>query len=64
VSVDGLPRRLLKVDGFLATPLHPRDHIVTFRYDPPAFKTGLGLSIGTMCVMMVYVLCADDDPLL
>jgi hypothetical protein len=60
VSVDGLPRRMLKADGFLATSLHPRDHIVTFRYDPRAFKIGLGLSIGTMCVMMVYVLCADE----
>jgi hypothetical protein len=59
VSVDGQPGRLLKVGHFLVVPLLPGDHIVTLRYDPPAFKIGLTISIGTVCALMMYILHAD-----
>lgn len=59
VSVDGQPDRLSKVDHFLSVYLRAGEHTVTFRYDPPAFKIGLMISIGTMCVMVAYVLAMD-----
>ncbi|HIE37899.1 MAG TPA: hypothetical protein EYH30_09905 [Anaerolineales bacterium] len=59
VSVDGEPARLLKVDRFLGLYLTSGDHVVTFRYDPPAFRAGLLITIGTVGALIAYVLSAD-----
>ena len=58
-SVDGQRYHLLKVDRFLGVHLNGGEHIVTFRYDPPAFRAGLIISAGTACALVAYAFSAD-----
>jgi hypothetical protein len=59
VLVDGQPQDLVKVDRFLGVSLDAGDRTVIFRYDPPAFKIGLAISVGTVGAVVAYGLSID-----
>ena len=57
VTVNGEPVEILKVNGLMAVPVSAGYNFIQFRYSPTPLWIGIGLSIFSLILSLIYVKC-------
>ena len=56
-TVNGEPVEILKVNGLMAVPVSAGYNFIQFRYSPTPLWIGIGLSIFSLILSLIYVKC-------